>query len=312
MGGEHRSAVIDRLQTSGRPELYVVGPAEWVRRPAPVLDFNVLGPLEVCDGDRALHLGPPKQRAVLAVLLLEAGRVVSTDALVDRLWGEAPPARAVGALQAYVHNLRRILEPGRPARARPSMLASKACGYVLNVDPEHHDAVRFERLVREGEQLLEAGLPAGACAVLSRALDMWRGPALADVAYEPFAQAEIARLSELHAVALEGRVGADLALGNHVVVLAELEALAARYPSRECLRAAQMIALYRSGRQADALRAYRQHRDALVADLGIEPSPALRALERSILNQDPALEWHEALASQPIRPLMLGRATAAS
>jgi DNA-binding SARP family transcriptional activator len=242
------------------------------------MEFRVLGPLEVVERGGALNLGGPKQRAVLALLLLHANEVVPTDRLIDDLWGERPPKTAGAYLQNCVSRLRKVLGAG--------VLETRPPGYVLSVDPDRVDARRFERLVGEAR-----GLPAPErAAALHDALALWRGPALADFAFEEFAQSEAARFEELRLTALEGRLQAELELGLHGEVAGEVEALAARHPSREGLRRLQMLALYRSGRQADALRAYQEARLALIEGMGIEPGEELRALERMILAHDPALD----------------------
>jgi DNA-binding SARP family transcriptional activator len=218
---------------------------------------------------------------VLAVLLTHAGEVVSADRLIDELWGEEPPGTSANILQGYVSHLRKAL--GRDA------ILTRDPGYVVQVERGQLDLHRFEALVEEGRLALGAGEYERAAALLREGLALWRGPALADFAYEPFAQPEIARLEELRLVALERRIEADLTLGRHAEVAGELEALIKKHPLREQLRANQMLALYRAGRQAEALEAYQDARGALVDGLGIDPGPALQELERAILNQDPTL-----------------------
>jgi DNA-binding SARP family transcriptional activator/class 3 adenylate cyclase len=267
------------------------GPAWSVEPVVTVKDYRVLGPLEVMDGTRRVEIGPGKLRSVLAILLLNANQVVSTDRLVDELWGDRPPATAAKALQVYVSQLRKAL--GRET------IVTRSPGYELQAPSGALDLDRFQRL-RE-EAAAAANDPARAAALLGEALDLWRGPALADLAYEPFVQAEAARAEELRLAALEDRLEALLALGRHSEVAAELEAVVRAHPTRERLRRAQMLALYRSGRQADALEAYRSARAALVEELGLEPGPALRELERAILEQDPALDPPRE-AAPPRRP----------
>jgi len=244
------------------------------------MDFGILGPLQIRDGDRELRLTGGKQRAVLAILLLHAGEVVSSDRLIDDLWGDEPPESGVTALQVRVSQLRKAL--GQAA----GQLETRAPGYVLRLGPDELDLQRFERLVDEAER----AEPEFAAGLLREALALWRGPALADLAYEPFAQAAIGRLEELRLTALERRIEAELALGRAAALVGEVEALVAQHPLRERFRAQLMLALYRSGRQAEALAAYQATRQALVDSLGIEPTPALQELERAILQQDPALE----------------------
>ncbi|MDQ3979219.1 MAG: AfsR/SARP family transcriptional regulator, partial [Actinomycetota bacterium] len=226
-------------------------------------EFRVLGPLEVRRAGQVLDLGRPKQRAVLAVLLIEANRVVALDRLIDLLWGDEPPPRAIGALQVYISGLRRVLEPLRPARSPAQVLITQPPGYVLRLDPAQLDACQFEARAAHGHNLLVEGRPTAAAQALTEALDLWRGPAYADFAFEPFAQTEAARLEELRAVAVEDRIAAELVLGNHLAVTAELESLVAAHPLRERLWAQLMLALYRSERQSEALRAYERARTVL-------------------------------------------------
>ena len=242
------------------------------------MDFRLLGPLDAVGTDGSLPLGGPKQRALLAVLLLNANEVVSNDRLVDDLWGEQPPRTATAYLQNCISKLRRVLGP--------EAVATRPPGYVLRVDENAIDVRRFERLLREARPL-----PLAERALALRdALGLWQGPALADFAFEAFAQAEIARLEELRFGAVEDRIEAELGLGLHDALVGELEALAVRHPSRERLRELQMLALYRAGRQTDALRIYQDARVSLIEELGIEPGERLRALERMILDHDPALD----------------------
>ncbi|HZI44353.1 MAG TPA: BTAD domain-containing putative transcriptional regulator, partial [Ilumatobacter sp.] len=255
------------------------------------MQFNILGPMEVRSGGEPLDLGGPKQRAVLAVLVLSVGRVVSVDRIVDELWGDEPPARALGTLQAYVFNLRRVLEPGRAPRAPATVLASQPPGYVLQVADDAVDANRFQRSIAQAQALLDAGRPAEAHAELSSAMALWRGPPLADLAAESFTRDPIVRLTDLNEVAVETRLAADLALGRHATAAVELGDLVRRQPLRERPWELLMLALYRGGRQGDALRTFEQARRMLINELGVEPGPALVRLERQILNQDPSLDW---------------------
>ena len=254
------------------------------------MEFRILGPLEVVDGQRSLALGGAKQRAVLAVLLLHANEVVSSERLVDELWGEEPPKTAATTIRVFVSELRKLLEPGRRGTAAGQVLLTQPPGYLLRVQPGRLDLHRFERLLEQGRQALGSGAAETAAAALRDALALWRGPALADFTYEAFAQAAIARLEELRLAALELRVEADLALGRHAELAGELEALVGEHPLREAPRRQLMLALYRAGRQPEALGAYREARRTLVEEVGIEPSPALQELERAMLRQDPALE----------------------
>jgi DNA-binding SARP family transcriptional activator len=247
------------------------------------MDFKILGPLEVADEGRELELGGSRQRQLLAILLLHLNEVVSSDRLMDHLWGAKPPPTAAKGLQVHVSRLRKALGD----RAR---LVTHAGGYTLTAGVEDVDSRRFERLIERGRERLSAGDAKGAAADLHEALQLWRGPPLSDFAYEAFAQAEIARLEELHVTALEERIEADLALGRHAGLIGELEVLVSEHPLRERLRAQLMLALYRSGRQAEALAAYQDARLALVEDLGLEPSRTLQDVEQAILRHDPALE----------------------
>jgi DNA-binding SARP family transcriptional activator/predicted ATPase len=255
------------------------------------MQYRILGPLEVADGPRLLDLGGPKQRAVLAALLVEANQVVSLDRLIDELWEDEPPPRATASLQAYISNLRRELEPDRAPRSPARVLVTRPPGYVLRVNPDDIDANRFETLVAGGRGLLEEGKLEAALTALSDALRLWRGPALADLAAEPFAQVEATRLEELRLTALESRLEAELALGRHAAVVPELESLVRSYRYHERLWGLLMLALYRSGRQADALHAFQDARAILSGELGVDPGPALQELEGDILSQSPSLDW---------------------
>jgi DNA-binding SARP family transcriptional activator len=256
------------------------------------MEFRLLGPLEVRDRGRELAVGGGKQRALLAVLLLHAGEVVPTERLIDALWGERPPRSAPNSVHIYVSQLRRALGDGR--------LVTRGRGYALQLEPGQLDLERFERLLARGRELLGAGDARAAAETLRDALALWRGLWLADFAYEPFAQGEIARLEALRLAAHEERIESDLRLGRHAELVPELEALVREEPLRERLRAQLMLALYRCGRQADALDAYHQARRTLVEELGLEPGPDLQELERAILRHDPSLE-------APPRPAALRR-----
>jgi DNA-binding SARP family transcriptional activator len=242
------------------------------------MDFRLLGPLEVVAQDCPLALGGGKQRLLLAVLLAHANETVSSERLVDALWGETPPPTAMRSLHNQVSGLRKLLGDGR--------LLTRTPGYVLRVEPSELDVARFERLLGEADR----AEPAAAAVKLREALALWRGPPLADLSYEPFARGEIARLEEMRLVALEQRIDADLACGRHADLVGELQQLTGRHPWRERLHAQRLLALYRSGRQADALEVYRQTREALVAELGIEPGRELRNVQQAILTQDPRID----------------------
>jgi predicted ATPase/DNA-binding SARP family transcriptional activator len=244
------------------------------------------------DGE-PIALGGQKRRALLAVLLLDAGRVVSRDRLIDALWGDEPPDTARNTLQVYVSQLRKLLPEG--------VLETAPAGYRLVIEPDSVDLFEFIRLSEEGRTALGAGDPARAADTLRAALGLWRGAPLADLSWEPFAQSEIMRLEELRVAALEERIDADLALGRHGQVVAELERLVGDQPMRERFRAQLMLALYRSGRQADALAVYQRARRTFVDELGIEPSESLRRLERAILAHDPSLDVAQAGPASPRR-----------
>ena len=276
------------------------------------MQFRVLGPLEVVDGQRRVELGRPKQRALLAVLLVHANQVVPLDRLIEELWGEEQPAQAGASLQAYVSHLRRALEPGRPARTPPRVLVTQPPGYRLVVAPGDLDAARFVALAEQGHRLLEGGQPGPAAQVLREALGLWRGPALADVADEAFAQAERQRLEEHRLAALEDRLAAELAVGGHAAAAAELAELVGLHPFRERLHGLLMLALYRAGRQAEALRAFQAARHTLREELGIDPSPWLRQLEADILRQAPALDWTAPAPAQADPPPPVETAEAAT
>jgi DNA-binding SARP family transcriptional activator len=246
------------------------------------MEFRILGPLEVVEGDRPIALGGARQRALLALLLTRPNFVVSTDRLVDELWGAQPPKAALNTVQYYVSQLRKSLGADR--------ILTRSPGYLIRIEPGELDLERFEALLGQADP--EA---------LREALALWRGPALADLAFEPFAQAETARLEELRLAALERRIDLDLESGQAAELVGELEALIAGHPLRERLRGQLMLALYRGGRQAEALAAFQAARATLVQGLGIEPSTALQELERGILRHDPVLLVGEGKAAAASR-----------
>ena len=251
------------------------------------MEFRILGPTEVVAGGRRVPLPSGRGRSLLALLALHAGEPVTADRLIDELWGEDPPPTARTIVHGLVSRLRRVFE-SRGAKTRPggAPLQTFGSGYRLAIEPDAVDAHRFKRLIDDAR-----AAPAEARAAnLSAALALWRGPALADFAYEPFAQRAITALEELRTEAIEERIEADLASGRAGDLVPELEQLIQNHPFRERLRGSLMLALYRSGRQADALQAYLDARSLLVEELGLEPGPALRELEVAILRQDPVLE----------------------
>jgi DNA-binding SARP family transcriptional activator len=266
------------------------------------MDFRILGPLEVYAGDVAVPVGGAKPRALLAILLLHANEVVSNDRLIEALWAGQPPETALKALQVHVSQLRKAIGA--------SAIHTRPPGYMLDAGPDEFDLHRFQRLHEEARGV-PAGDPAEVQRLLRKALALWRGPVLADFAYEPFAQAEIARLEEAHIDAIEDRVEADLALGRHADVIGELESCIGDYPLRERLRAQLMLALYRSGRQAEALDAFRDARAALTGELGIEPGRDLRNLQQAILSQASELDLRPVLdavpSDQQARGVFVGR-----
>lgn len=247
-----------------------------------VLEFRILGPLEVLSGADPIRLGGPKQRATLAILLLSANRVVSVERLADDLYAGEPPVTAVTQVQRQVSELRKLLGT--------NAIETRSPGYLIHVEPGLLDLERFERWTHEAAQALERAEPNVASDLLAQALALWRGAPLADLTYESFAQTAIARLDELRLSALEQRFASELELRRHAQVLPELTALVWDYPLRERLRGLLMVALYRDGRQAEALEVYRKTREVLVAEFGLEPSPDLQQLEQQILRQDPSLD----------------------
>src|SRR6266508_2484144 len=249
------------------------------------MDFRILGPLEVLSEEGVLDVGGGKQRSVLVLLLLHANEIVSSDRLIDGLWPDEPPPSAAKIVQVHVSRLRKALDG-----VGDEILLTRGHGYELRVAPGQLDLDRFQGLLEDGRAALAADNPDKAAETLRNALALWRGPPLADFAYDSFAQGEIARLEELRLAALEERIEADLALGRHDAVVQELEQLVGRHPLRERLRGQLMLALYRAGRQAEALEVYRDARRTLADELGLEPIPTLRQLEQAILNHDPALE----------------------
>jgi YVTN family beta-propeller protein len=256
-------------------------------------EFGILGPLQVSRAGCAVPLGGPRQRAVLALLLLEANRVVSMDRLSEDVWGGHPPEGWATTLQTYVFHLRRALEPDRDRGAAGDVLVTRDRGYLLRVNRELLDAARFQDGFTAGRAALEAGRAVEAAQTLRQALDLWRGQVLADLADYAFTRPEAARLEELRLAAVEARIDADLALGRHDTLTAELEALTAEHPLRERLHGQLMLALYRCGRQADALAAYKRVRDLLAEELGIDPGEPLQRLHASVLAHDPVLDWRD-------------------
>lgn len=257
------------------------------------MEFRILGPLDVEDGGSPVALGGPKQRTLLALLLLTPNRAVSVDRLVDGLWPRDPPAAAANALQYHVSQLRKALDDG-------AAIVTQEPGYLIRLDPEQLDLLRFEQLVIEAD-----GADADrASRLLGEALALWRGEPLADLGDDVLSHGEVQRLEAVRLAALERRVDADLALGRHTQLIPELEAFVRAHPLHEGLVAALMRALYGAGRQANALQVYRRTRETFHTELGIEPSPFLRELERAILRQDPELAPDRA-ATESLRSILV-------
>ncbi len=265
------------------------------------MEFHVLGPLEVTSGGRLLPVGGTRTRAVLAFLLLNANAVVSADRLAEELWPGLAPGRAAANLQVRLSELRKALR----SVGEGDRLATQAPGYVLRVTPGELDVLRFRQIAASGREALAAGDAATAVRLLDESLALWRGPALADLGDLQFATAEQARLEEERLGVLESRVDAQLMCGRHREPIAELETLTTRHPLRERFWSQRLLALYRAGRQADALRAYRELRSTLIGQLGIEPGPELRDLEARILRQDSALEYRPARQTARAQPQTL-------
>jgi DNA-binding SARP family transcriptional activator len=249
------------------------------------MQFRLLGALEAVSGGAVVDLGPPKQRAVLAILLLHVGEIVAVDRLIDLLWGDDPPRTAAHSIQIYVSDLRKSLE----AVAGNRLILTRPPGYQLDTPPETVDAKQFERLVREGSEQLNAGKRDAAVATLRTALELWRGPALSDFAYEEFAQPYVRRLHDMHLDAIETLASAELEAGRAGQAIPLLEAAIRDDPLRERSRELLMVALYRSGRHAEALRNYDKLRELLRDELGLDPSPALQRMRDRVLLHDPAL-----------------------
>ncbi len=278
------------------------------------MEFRILGPLEVAAKGKLVALGPPKQRAVLAVLLLHANAVVSSERLIEEVWGEKAPPTASKLVQVYVSQLRRALEAAGDA----AILRTRPPGYVMELPPDQLDATRFTELVTRARIEAKAGLIEDALSTYTDALELWRGPMLADITLESQAWTEVERTAELRLAAVAERIDCELSLGHHARLIGELEALTADQPLHERFWAQLMLALYRSGRQSEALGAYHQARVALREQVGLAPGPELQRLERAILTQDPGLEpttplrqssvrAAPAVSAEPVRGLHLSR-----
>src|SRR5262245_42706524 len=264
--------------------------------------FLVLGPLEVAEaGGEPLPIAGSKERSILACLIARAGRVVPVDDLIEELWGDSPPGNPEKALISYVSRLRRALRPGSPSEADAELISFRGDGYVLEADGHLVDAIRFEQLAGEGHRLLDTGRPADADPVLGEALGLWRGAAYQGYRYTGFGATESERLDELRRTATEDLVESRLAGADPGRLVPELEAMVREEPLRERRWGQLMVALYRAGRQAEALQAFTRARDVLVGEMGIEPGAELQRLQAAILAQEPELHRNAPLA-EPIRP----------
>jgi SARP family transcriptional regulator, regulator of embCAB operon len=253
-------------------------------RSAKMLQFQVLGPLEVFDGDRVCTPTPPKVRRVLALLLLRANQVVSMDSLIEELWGEEPPLSAVGTAQTYIYQLRKILDPRGEHSVDREWLLTKAPGYLMRVSPNQLDASAFEALSWQGRQTLEKGHPEEASQLLRRALDLWKGPSLANVRLGHLLEAHAVHLEEQRMRALELRIQADAELGRHRELIGEMRSLVATHPLNEWFHGQLIVALSHSGRRGEALQAYQDLRRVLSSQLGLDPQPELQRLHREVLS----------------------------
>ncbi|MFJ7272798.1 BTAD domain-containing putative transcriptional regulator [Streptomyces sp. NPDC099050] len=250
-----------------------------------MLQFNILGPLAIKrDGREIPAPRGPKVRQLLSLLVLQSGAVVSHGSLVDELWSKEPPKTALPTLRTHVYHLRKILKEGSGSAVMPELLHTWSAGYVLRVEPEQVDAEAFRRLAREGEKLLNAGDLQEGAYVLSRALDLWSGGVLTDVTCGPVLTQHVQHLEEVHMRVLQQRIGAEMQLGHHGLLAAELKSLVTRHPLNEWLHGQLITALYRSGRRGDALRAYQELRGILQEELGLDPSRALQQMQRAILS----------------------------
>jgi DNA-binding SARP family transcriptional activator len=260
--------------------------------PQVMVEFRALGPVEAVAAGRPVDLGRPKQRALLALLVSRAGQPVAVDVLLEELWAGHPPPSAMTSLQAYVANLRRALEPNRAPRTPATVLRTRGRSYLLDSRVVEVDVHRFDERATAGWQAWDRDDPHQALSEFEAGLALWRGQAYAEVANAPYVVPEVARLEELRLSVVEARCAALLAVGAHEVAVAELEAFVQAHPLREYGCELLSLALYQAGRQADALAVLRTNQKRLAEELGIDPRPVLQHLERQILNQAPALDWH--------------------
>ncbi|MFG1811947.1 BTAD domain-containing putative transcriptional regulator [Streptomyces sp. NPDC049040] len=308
------SGITKGIASGGRSFAAVApGRAEDVRRaterapqvpppPRPLVEFRALGPIEAVVEGRLVDLGAPKQRALLALLVSKVGQPVAVDMIVEELWSGNPPPSAIASLQAYVANLRRVLEPGRAPRTPPTVLRTYERGYLLDSRVVAVDVHCFSESAVAGWQALDWGDPQFAVHEFETALALWRGQAYVEVADAAYVRPDVARLEELRLSVVEGRCTALLAAGAHEIAVAELEAFVQAHPLREYGCELLSLALYRAGRQADALAVLRTNQRRLADELGIDPRPALQLLEKQILNQVPSLDWRphpRAVAKSP-------------
>lgn len=248
-----------------------------------MLQFQVLGPLEVFDGDRVCTPTPPKVSRVLALLLLRANQLVSMDSLIEELWGEEPPLSAVGTAQTYIYQLRKFLDPNGERSAHCEWLVTKAPGYMMRVAQEQLDATAFESLSWRGRDALERGEPELASRLLRRALGLWKGPSLANVRRGNLLEAHAVHLEEQRMRVLELRIHADAELGRHREMIGEMRSLVATHPLNEWFHGQLIVALSRSGRRGEALQAYQDLRRVLSNQLGLDPQPELQRLHQEVL-----------------------------
>jgi DNA-binding SARP family transcriptional activator len=293
-GNRNNGEVLATSRRTGPDCISLAGeqPPQTTGAPRPMVELRALGPIEAVVGGEPVDLGAPKQRALLALLVSRVGQPVPVDVIVEELWSGRPPPSAITSMQAYVANLRRALEPDRVPRTPTRVLRTRGRGYLLDSRVVEVDVDRFGERAAAGWQALDLGDPQRALRELEAGLALWRGEAYEEVADGTYVVPEVKRLEELRLAAVEGRCAALVAVGALELAVAELEAFTQVHPLREYGYELLGLALYRAGRQADALAALRANQKRLAEELGIDPRPVLRHLERAILNQDPVLDWH--------------------